>query len=242
MTHKIFILKIALERFGSRMSDDIAYTQNLSRHRNTMQINDVKPQVDFSFIATNSTLAGEIFISPYASVWYNASLRGDVNPIRLGSYSSVGDSSVLFTACSLPVGVPSSVTIGNHVIIEEKCSIYPCIIDNNVYIGSGTTIGEGAKIEQGAMISPNSFVPHGRLIPGKQLWGGNPVKFIRDLTDEEIYSIYMQTYDIWNLAQKHLTGFNLQKDQENDEVQIDPESLRSSSNFKSESVASTTGL
>jgi len=209
------------------MTDDIAYTQKLSRHRNVMQIEDSKPQIDFGFIATNSTLSGEVFISPYASVWYNASLRGDVNPIRLGSYSSIGDSSVLFTACSLPVGIPSSVTIGKHVIIEEKCSIYPCIIDNNVFIGANSIIGEGARIEQGAMIAPNSFVPHGRLIPGKQLWGGNPVKYIRELTEEEIYAVYMQTYDIWNLAQKHMNGFNVSKEEETEEVKIDPESLMS---------------
>lgn len=209
------------------MSDDVAYTQKLSRHRNVMQIDDVKPQIDFSFVATNSTLAGEVFISPYASVWYNATLRADVNPIRLGSYSSIGDSCVLFTACSLPVGIPSSVTIGKHVIIEEKCSIYPCIIDNNVFIGANTIVGEGARIEQGAMIAPNSYVPHGRLIPGKQLWGGNPVKYIRDLTEDELYAVYMQTYDIWNLAQQHLNGFNVSIDSETDEVKIDPESIMS---------------
>jgi carbonic anhydrase/acetyltransferase-like protein (isoleucine patch superfamily) len=209
------------------MTDDVAYTQKLSRHRNVMQIDDVRPQIDFSFVATNSTLAGEVFISPYASVWYNATLRGDVNPIRLGSYSSIGDSCALFTACSLPVGVPSSITIGKHVIIEEKCSIYPSIIDNNVFIGANSIIGEGTRIEQGAMIAPNSYVPHGRLIPGKQLWGGNPIKYIRDLSEEEIYAVYMQSYDIWNLAQKHLNGFNFSKNSENDEVRIDPESLMS---------------
>lgn len=206
------------------MSDDVAYTQNLSRHRNIMQIDSIKPQIDFSFVATNSTIAGEVFISPYASVWYNASIRGDVNPIRIGSYSSIGDYSVLFTACSMPVGIPSSITIGKNTIISEKCSIYPCIIDNNVFIGANTIIGEGAKIEQGAIIAPNSYVPHGRLIPGKQLWGGNPVKFIRELTEEEIYQVYMQTYDIWNLAQKHLNGFNISKEEEG-EVKIDPETL-----------------
>lgn len=32
----------------------------------------------------------------------------------------------------------------------------------------------------------NSVVPPGRLIPAGQLWGGNPVEYIRDLTPKEI--------------------------------------------------------
>lgn len=214
-----------MDRFGSNLTDDVAYTQNLSRHRNLMQVDDTKPSVDFGFVASNSTLAGEVYISPYASVWYNASLRADLNPIRIGSYSSVGDGSVLYTACALPVGIPSSITIGKHVIIQEKCSIYPSIIDNNVFIGNNTIVGEGTKIEQGAIILPNSYVPHGRLIPGKQLWGGNPVKYIRDLTEEEIYSVYIQTYDIWNLAQKHMNNFDIKN--ENEDIVIDTEGLMS---------------
>ena len=190
-----------------------------------MQIDGNKPSVDFGFIAPNSTLAGEVYISPYASVWYNASLRAELNPIRIGSYSSVGDQTTLFTACALPTGIPSSITIGKNVVIQEKCTIYPCIIDNNVFIGANSVIGEGVKIEQGAMIAPNSYVPHGRMVPGKQLWGGNPIKYIRDLTEEEIYGVYMQSYDIWALAQNHMSGFNLNK--EGEDVKIDPESVMS---------------
>jgi carbonic anhydrase/acetyltransferase-like protein (isoleucine patch superfamily) len=207
------------------MTDDVAYKKNLSRHRQIMLIDGNKPSIDFGFIAPNSTLAGEVYISPYASVWYNASLRAELNPIRIGSYSSVGDQTTLFTACSLPNGIPSSITIGKNVVIQEKCTIYPCIIDNNVFIGANSVIGEGVKIEQGAMIAPNSYVPHGRLVPGKQLWGGNPIKYIRELTEEEIYGVYMQSYDIWKLAQNHMSGFDINK--EGEEVIIDPEGLMS---------------
>ena len=48
---------------------------------------------------------------------------------------------------------------------------------------------EGAKISDDVMIGPNSVVPPGRFIPTGQLWAGNPVQFIRNLTPAEKYTI-----------------------------------------------------
>ena len=208
-----------MDRFGSRLSDDVAYTQTLSRHRNLMALDEVKPSVDYSYVAPNATLAGEVHLNPYSSVWYNATLRAEYSPIRVGSYSSIGDGSVLYSHCAVPLGVPSSVNVGKHVTIQNNCTIFSCIIDDEVFIGANSIIGEGCKVEKGAVIAPNTLVPPGRLIPSRQLWAGNPAKFVRDLTEEEVYSYYVQTFNTWSMAQTHLNGFNV----ENKEV--DPDSL-----------------
>lgn len=40
------------------------------------------------------------------------------------------------------------------------------------------------------------MVPPGRLIPAGQVWGGSPsVKYIRDLTPEELISNYAKSYN-----------------------------------------------
>jgi hypothetical protein len=46
-----------MDRFGSRMSNDVAYMQELSRHRQTMPLYDVAPQVDNAWIAPNASLS-----------------------------------------------------------------------------------------------------------------------------------------------------------------------------------------
>jgi carbonic anhydrase/acetyltransferase-like protein (isoleucine patch superfamily) len=212
-----------MDRFGSRLSEDISYTQTLSRHRSIMALDEVKPSVDYSFVASNATLTGEVNVSAYASIWFNSTLRAEYSPIRVGSYSSIGDGSTISTHCAVPTGVPASVTIGKHVTIQNNCTIFSSIIDDEVFIGANSIIGEGCKIEKGAVIAPNSLVPPGKLIPGRQLWGGNPAKFIRDLTDEEAYSYYIDTFNTWNLAQNHLNGFGIEK--KNDEIEINPDSL-----------------
>ena len=42
-------------------------------------------------------------------------------------------------------------------------------------------------MESGAIILPNSVVPPGRIVPAKQVWGGNPIKFIRFAKDQEAF-------------------------------------------------------
>lgn len=221
-----------MERAGSKCENDIAYLQTLSRHRQTLKINDLQPSIEAGFVAPNSTLIGEVYVNQYASVWYNTTIRAELNPVRIGSYSSIGDNCSIFTACATPTGVPASVTIGNHVIIESNCTIYSSIIDDEVYIGSGTVIGEGCKIEKGAVIAPNSFVPPGRLITGYSLWAGNPVKLVKELSEKDVYANYIQTFDTWNLTQQHLNSLkeeplsnNEDKKNKKDRLEINPNSL-----------------
>ena len=63
-----------------------------------------------------------------------------MNPVRIGHFSSIGDGTVINTACSLPHGLSQSVNIGKNVTIEPRCSIYSCIIDDDCVIGNNTVI------------------------------------------------------------------------------------------------------
>ena len=88
---------------------------------------------------------------------------------------------------------------------------------------------EGSWVEKGSVILPNSVVPPGRLIPSRQLWGGNPVTYIRDIEDSEQFANYAQSFVHWDVAASHLDQFEpwnsnyLQKDSTKDEVDLNPE-------------------
>jgi carbonic anhydrase/acetyltransferase-like protein (isoleucine patch superfamily) len=36
-------------------------------------------------------LIGEVIVSKYATVWYNVVIRAELNPVRIGHFSSIGD-------------------------------------------------------------------------------------------------------------------------------------------------------
>lgn len=67
---------------GSKLTDDVAYMQIMSRHRNKNIIDGSRPQVDESYVANNSTLAGEVHIGSYSSIGFNVVMRADAHPIR----------------------------------------------------------------------------------------------------------------------------------------------------------------
>jgi len=108
---------------------------------------------------------GEVIISKWATVWYNVTIRGDINAVRVGHFSSIGDGTSINANCALPHGLAPSVNIGKNVTIEPNCSIYSSIIDDDCVIGAKSVIMPGARLERGCHVLPNSVVPPGRLIP-----------------------------------------------------------------------------
>ena len=185
---------LAMDRFGSRLNQDVGYMQELSRHRQVMPLYDIVPKIDNAWIAPNASIIGEVIVSKYATVWYNVVIRAELNPVRIGHFSTIGDGTTIQTACALPHGLAASVNIGKNVTIEPHCSIYSSIIDDDVYIGKNSVIMQGARIERGAHILPGSVVPPGRMIPAGQVWGGNPIAFVRNLSEQELVANYAKSY------------------------------------------------
>lgn len=146
--------------------------------------------------------------------------------VRILSFCSIGDRTVIHTANSLPTGFPASIHIGKNVSIGPGCSIYSCIIEDEAFIGANTVIMEGSRVEKTAIILPNSVVPPGRIIPASQIWGGNPVQYIRDATESEIFANYAFSYQQWELGSQYLSQFSpwsynyLQKESTKEEVDL----------------------
>ena len=185
---------IALDRMGCVLSNDISYMTQSSRHRQQMPLYDSIPVVQDAWVAPNACLVGDVIVSKWATVWYNVTIRGEANAVRIGNFTSVGDGTSINATHALPHGLASSVNIGKNVTIEAGCSIHSCIIDDDAVIGAGSVVMQGARIERGAVVLPNSVVPPGRLVAGGQVWGGSPIKYVRDLTESEMADNYTASY------------------------------------------------
>ena len=131
---------LAMDRFGSRFNYDVAYMIEYSRHRKVLPIYDNIPEIKDAWIASNATVVGNVFVSKYASIWYGAVLRGEMHPIRIGHFSSIGDRTTVYTNHSLPGGLAASVNIGKNVSVGANCNIHSCIIDDDCVIGYNTII------------------------------------------------------------------------------------------------------
>ena len=115
-----------------------------------MPLYDCIPAVKDAWIAPNASLIGNVVVSKGATVWYNVTIRAELNAVRIGHFSSIGDNTSIYTAHALPHGLAASVNIGKNVVIEAGCSIHSCIIDDDCVIGANSVVLEGARIERGA--------------------------------------------------------------------------------------------
>ena len=87
--------------------------------------------------------------------------------------------------------------IGQYVTIGANSSISSSIVEDNVLIGARSVLEPGSYVEENAALQAGTRVEAGALIPGGQLWGGNPARYVRDLDGHEIAeirSIAEQTY------------------------------------------------
>ncbi|WP_323004007.1 gamma carbonic anhydrase family protein [Denitromonas sp.] len=133
-----------------------------------------------SWVADNATVLGRVVLGRNVSIWYNAVLRGDNDPITIGDNSNVQDGSVLHTDDGVPL------TIGANVTIGHMAMLHGCEIGDGSLIGINAIVLNGAKIGRGCLIGANALIPEGREIPDHSLVVGSPGRIIRTLTDEEV--------------------------------------------------------
>ena len=75
-----------------------------------------------AWIAPNATvstvfflsLVGQVLLGANSSVWFNSVIRGDINEVSIGNYTSVGEHTVIHTAAALPTGRTADVNIGKY--------------------------------------------------------------------------------------------------------------------------------
>lgn len=132
------------------------------------------------WVAPNATVLGNVILHPGASIWFNAVLRGDNDPITIGANSNVQDGSVLHTDDGVPL------TIGEGVTVGHKAMLHGCEIGDNTLIGIGAVVLNGAKIGKNCLIGANALITEGKVIPDNSLVMGQPGKVMRELDEAAI--------------------------------------------------------
>lgn len=138
---------------------------------------DINPH---SWVAPNATIIGDVRLARNVSIWWNATLRGDNDPISIGENSNIQDGSVLHTDEGIPLTVGRDVTVGHLVMLHG------CTVGDGSLIGIGAVLLNGAVIGKQSIVGANTLIPEGKTYPDRSLIIGSPGKFIRTLSDEEL--------------------------------------------------------
>jgi carbonic anhydrase/acetyltransferase-like protein (isoleucine patch superfamily) len=148
------------------------------------RVGEKTPQLaDSVWIAPNATVSGDVRLAENVSIWWNAVLRGDNDPITIGVNTNIQDGSVLHTDEGIPLTLGRDITVGHMVMLHG------CTVGDGSLIGMGSILLNGATIGKNCLIGAGSLIPEGKSIPDRSLVVGSPGRVVRELTDEDIARI-----------------------------------------------------
>lgn len=147
--------------------------------------------IDDNVTLNSDTMAVPLGYQSYISFWCL-----DHGCIHIGEGSGISNA----TLCSA-----NNITIGKKVLIGGGTKIFdtdfhslvyekridivndddrrsaPVVIADGVFVGAGTIILKGVTVGEKSIIAAGSVVT--KNIPAGEIWGGNPAKFIRKITN-----------------------------------------------------------
>lgn len=149
------------------------------------------------FVADGARIVGEVSIGEDSSIWFNAVLRGDVAPIKIGARTNIQDNAVVHGTWH-----KAAATLGDGVTVGHSAILHGCTIGDNCLIGMGAIVMDLAKVGANSIVGAGSLVTEGSEFPEGSLILGRPAKVVRPLKPEELAFLpksaanYM-TYTSW---------------------------------------------
>lgn len=132
-----------------------------------------------AWVAPTASIIGDVEVASGASVWFGATVRGDMSYVRIGPRTSVQDNCVIHTEADGPTIIGADVTMGHGAIVHDS------VIGDNVLIGTGSILVGGARIGSGAVIAAGAVVPGDMEVPAGKVVVGVPGRIVRDARPED---------------------------------------------------------
>ena len=109
-------------------------SHTVCRHSRIMPLYGKHPFIEEgTYVAPNASVIGDVDVGEKSVVWYGAVLRGDVNSIKVGDCTSIGDRVVVHVAKENPRG-PLPTVVGNHVVVEQGSILHACTLEDECFV------------------------------------------------------------------------------------------------------------
>ena len=158
------------------------------------------------FLSRTAILTGDVTAGESSSFWFNAVVRGDVAPIRIGKRVNVQDNAVIHCDSGVANEIGDDVSIGHAAVVHGAS------------VGSGTLIGMSAtvlgrsRIGKGCLIAAGAVVPPGLDVPDGMVVMGVPGRIAREVKPSEREYMSWLTEHYCELAAKYVEGVFPQRD------------------------------
>lgn len=135
------------------------------------------------FVHKDATVIGDVILEEGVSVWPGAVLRGDVEQIVIGAFTSWQDGAIAHADPGTPLRVGPGCVIGHGAVLHG------CIVGAGSLVGMHATLLNGSSVGEESIVGAQTLVLQKRMYPARSLLVGSPAKLVRELTDEDIEPI-----------------------------------------------------
>lgn len=133
-----------------------------------------------AFIAPGAAVVGDVTLGEQASVWFNATLRGDVAAISVGPASNIQEGCILHADPGYPTVIGAGVTVGHGAVVHGAR------VGDNCIVGIRAVLLNGVEVGENCIVGACALLTEGKSYPPNSLILGIPAKVARQLTPDEI--------------------------------------------------------
>lgn len=178
------------------MSKGVAFFYYLSDNAPMIyKYKDKTPKLNnIAFDAPNCAIIGDVTLEEDVSIWFGATVRGDVAPIKIGRRTNIQDNATVHVNRNTPTIIGEEVTVGHNAVVHA------CTIGDRCLIGMGSTVLDDAEIGEGSVVGAGALVTQGKKFPARSLIIGSPAKAIATINDEQYQQLKDSAETYVNLA------------------------------------------
>lgn len=121
-----------------------------------------------------SRVPGKLVLKDNAAISFGANIRAAGGRIEIGAHSAIAQNCVLVAANHM---MGAGVNFIDTAWDEERTGV---ILGDNVWVGANCTLLPGCRIGDNVIIAAGSVVRG--TVPGGEIWGGIPARFLRRLS------------------------------------------------------------
>lgn len=133
------------------------------------------------YLAETATIIGDVSLGEGCSVWFNAVLRGDVNPIYIGNNVNIQDNSTLH--CSYQKTI---IEIADNVTISHNAIVHGAKIDDYALVGIGAVVLDNCHVGSRSIIAAGAVLLEGTVVEPNSVYAGVPAKKVGEVREERM--------------------------------------------------------
>jgi carbonic anhydrase/acetyltransferase-like protein (isoleucine patch superfamily) len=165
------------------------------------QLGEHVPEIaESAWVADSAEVIGRVTLAEDASVWFNATLRGDSETLSIGRGTNIQDGSVLHADAGFPLRLGEGVTVGHQVMLHG------CTVGDHSLIGIGAVVLNGARIGKHSLVGAGALVTEGKEFPDGVLIVGSPAKVVRELSPAQIEGLKASARHYIENSRRYATG------------------------------------